>query len=61
MSEFCKGFLQGTSPPLRPGFLGLLIATLGAALGYSIDYGPEDALAYLAFSSLRQALRSESS
>lgn len=50
MSEFWKGFLRGTSPPLRLGCLGFLIAVLGAALGFSIDYRPGNPWAYLAFS-----------
>jgi hypothetical protein len=49
MSEFWKEFLQRTSPPLRLGFLGFLIAAIGAALGFSIDYRPGNAWAYIAF------------
>ncbi len=49
MSEFWKGFLRGTSPPLRLGCLGVLIAALGATLGFSIDYHPGNPWAYVAF------------
>ena len=49
MSEYWNGFFRGTSPPLRLGCLAFLIAALGAALGFSIDYKPGNPLAYVAF------------
>ena len=49
MSDFWKRFLRGTTPPLWLGCLGFLIAALGAALGFSIDYRPGNPWAYLAF------------
>jgi hypothetical protein len=42
-------FFAGAPKPLRLGFLGFVIAVLGAALGFSIDYGPGNPLAYVAF------------
>ena len=49
MSDFLNSFLRGVSPPLRLGCLGFLIAALGAAFGFSIDYKPGNPLAYVAF------------
>jgi hypothetical protein len=49
MSKTSKGFFAGTTPPLRLGYLGFLIAAIGVAFGFSIDYRPGNPLAYVAF------------
>jgi hypothetical protein len=49
VSNFLDSFLRGVSPPLRLGCLGFLIAAVGAAFGFSIDYKPGNPLAYVAF------------
>ncbi|WP_431103592.1 hypothetical protein [Roseateles noduli] len=49
MSKPSNGFFAGTTPPLRLGCLGFLIAAMGAALGFAVDYGPGNPLAYVAF------------
>ena len=44
-----QSFFNGTSAPLRLAFLGFVIAGLGAVIAFSIDYGPHNALSFLAF------------
>jgi hypothetical protein len=34
---------------LKIGFIGFLIAAIGAVLGFSIDYGPSNPISYIAF------------
>jgi hypothetical protein len=41
-------FFAGSPRSLRLGFLGFVVAAVGAALGFSIDYGPGNPLAYAA-------------
>lgn len=43
------GFLDNTTPPLRLAALGFAIALLGALMAFSIEYGPDNSLSYLAF------------
>ncbi len=50
MSKFSERFFAGTTPPLRWGCLGFLIALIGVTLGFSIDYRLGNPWAYLAFS-----------
>jgi len=42
-------FFAGSPRPLRLFSLGFVVGLLGVALGFSIDYRPGQALAYLAF------------
>lgn len=49
MGQRLDRFFAGAPKPLRVAFLGLAVAALGAALGFSIDYGPNNPLAYVAF------------
>ena len=49
MGQRLDRFFAGSPKPLRLAFLGFVIAALGAALGFSIDYGPGNPLAYVAF------------
>jgi 1,4-dihydroxy-2-naphthoate octaprenyltransferase len=49
MGQRLDRFLAGSPKPLRLGFLGFVVGLLGVALGFSIDYGPRNPLAYLAF------------
>jgi hypothetical protein len=44
-----QSFFSGTSPPLRLAFLGFVIAGLGVAIAFSIDYGPHNALSFWVF------------
>jgi hypothetical protein len=41
-------FFAGSPRSLRLGSLGLVVAAVGAALGFSIDYSPGNPLAYVA-------------
>lgn len=49
MAQRLDRFFAGTLKPLRVAFLGFVIAALGVALGFSVDYGPGNPLAYVAF------------
>ena len=49
MSNFWTRFLDGTSIPLRIACLGFAIALCGFVLAFSIDYGPQNRLSYIAF------------
>lgn len=49
MGQRLDRFLAGSPKPLRLAFLGFVVAAVGAALGFSIDYGPGNPLAYVAF------------
>jgi hypothetical protein len=49
MGQRLDRFFAGSHKPLRLGFLGLVVSSLGAALGFSIDYRPGNPLAYMAF------------
>ena len=49
MGERLDRFFAGSPKSLRLGFLGFVVAGLGAALGFSIDYKPGNPLAYMAF------------
>lgn len=49
MGQRFDRFFAGSPKSLRLGFLGLVVASLGAALGLSIDYRPGNPLAYAAF------------
>jgi hypothetical protein len=49
MGQRLDRFLTGSPKPVRLGFLGFVVAAIGAALGFSIDYGPGNPLAYVAF------------
>ncbi len=49
MSNFWTRFLDGTSIPLRIACLGFVIAFCGAIFAFSIDYGPQNRLSYVAF------------
>jgi hypothetical protein len=47
MGERLDRFFAGSPKLLRLGFLGFVVAGLGAALGFSIDYRPGNPLAYV--------------
>jgi hypothetical protein len=49
MSQRPDRFLVDTNKPMRLAFLGFVIAAVGVALAFSIDYGPGNPLAFLAF------------
>jgi hypothetical protein len=42
-------FFAGSPKPLRLAFAGFVVAAVGVALGFSIDYGPQNPLSYVAF------------
>lgn len=44
-----QSFFDGTTPPLRLAFLGFIIAGIGVAIAFSIDYGPHNPLSIWAF------------
>src|SRR5262245_52326612 len=48
MGQRLDRFFAGSPKPLRLAFLGFVVAGVGAALGFSIDYGPGNPLAYVA-------------
>lgn len=52
MGNLPKKFWQGSTWPLRIGFLGFVVAAIGALLGFAIDYGPDNIMAYIAFSTV---------
>jgi uncharacterized membrane protein len=49
MGQRLDRFFEGSSKQLRLGFLGFVVAVVGAALGFSIDYRAGNPLAYVAF------------
>ena len=49
MGQRLDRFFAGSPKPLRLAFLGFVVAGVGAALGFSIDYKPGNPLAYVAF------------
>ena len=49
MSKLLTRFLDGTTVPLRIACLGFAIAFCGAVFAFSIDYGPQNRLSYIAF------------
>jgi hypothetical protein len=49
MGRRLERFLSGAPKPLRLFSVGFAVAALGVALGFSIDYGPGNPLAYVAF------------
>ena len=49
MRDFPSRFLPGTPLPLRVFALGFAMALSGAAMAFSTDYGPDNALSYVAF------------
>ena len=48
MGSKMAAFLAGSTQPLRLGALAFVIAGAGVALAFSIDYGPQNPLAYVA-------------
>ena len=48
MGQSLGRFFAGSPKPLRLAFAGWVIAAIGAALAFSIDYGPGKPLAYVA-------------
>jgi hypothetical protein len=42
-------FFAGSSKPMRLGFLGFVVATVGALLGFWIDYRLGNPVAYVSF------------
>ena len=48
MGQRLDRFFAGSPKSLRLGFLGFVVAGLGAVLGFTIDYRPDNPLAYLA-------------
>lgn len=49
MGQRLDRFFEGSSKQLRLAFLGFVVAAVGAALGFSIDYRAGNPLAYVAF------------
>src|SRR5215470_15464580 len=49
MGQRLDRFFAGSPRPLRLFFLGFVVALFGVALGFSIHYGPDNPLAYMAF------------
>ena len=49
MGQRLDRFCAGSPKRLQLGFLGFVVAGLGAAFGFSIDYKPGNPLAYIAF------------
>lgn len=50
MKSPCDAFWGNAPLALRLGFVGFLIAAVGAAIAFSIDYGPDNPWSYVAFS-----------
>jgi len=48
MGQRLDRFFAGSPKPLRLAFVGWVIAAIGAALAFGIDFGPGKPLAYVA-------------